>query len=95
MKHVHALEHLALTAQVHEADRTIAFVDGVVNLLSKAQRAIDEGTPAGRDKALALIDRAERFMPDEAELSPDAREGVVLARESIRAVRASLGAAGR
>lgn len=94
MKHIASLEHLVLQAQVRDADRAIAFVDGVINLLMKAQRAVDDGTPEGRARALNLLERAERLVPDEGDLDPGAHEGITLAQESISAVRRSLEQAG-
>jgi hypothetical protein len=90
MSHTPDLEYFALMSKVRDTDQTLAFVDGAINLLTKAQVAIDGGTPEGRDRAAALIDRAERFVLDDDAWPEDTREGAVLVRQTIAAVRQSL-----
>ncbi len=77
------LPRLLSEVQLHE--QAIAQVDGVVNLLTKALRAKDAGD---RATALALVERAERFAPDDPDgLPPAQREGFAAIQEALRTAR--------
>ena len=77
------LPRLLSDVQAHE--QIIARVDGVLNLLTKALRAKDAGD---RTAALALVERAERFAPEDPDqLPPEHREGFAAIQEALRVAR--------
>jgi hypothetical protein len=90
MSHTPDLEYFALMSKVRDTDRLLAIVDGALNLLTKAQVAIDDGTPEGRARATDLIDRAEGLVPTDDSWPEDTRQDAALVHQTIAAVRRSL-----
>jgi len=81
------LEVAQLHSSVLALDEMLARVDGVMNLLRKALRAVDRGEPGDRAKALALVERAERFVPDDPGGDAERTERIDQLRTTIRDVR--------
>jgi len=84
---------LALDSQVHADQQTLAALEGVLNLLVKAERALDAATPEGRARAAVLLDRAEdhldRRIPAES-VGDDVRRHLDGVRALVRGHRARL-----
>jgi len=72
-------------------EEMIATLDGVLNLLHKAENALERGTPVDRDRAAALLDRAEAYLEqrlDPAGLRAEVREHLDGVLDLIRRQRA-------
>lgn len=77
------LPRILSDVRLHE--QAIARVDGVLNLLRKAERATGAGDRAA---ALALVEKAERFAPsDPEELPAEHRDGFAAIQDALRAAR--------
>jgi hypothetical protein len=53
---------LAFESDLQADSELIAMLDGVLNLLSKANKALERGPSAERSRAMALLDRAETHL---------------------------------
>jgi hypothetical protein len=73
-----------LSSDILQADTVIALVDGIINLVAKASLAIEQGD---RARAHALIDRAERRLPDDASVPEAHLGGIVEARNALARLR--------
>ena len=80
------LEAAQLIGSVAALDELVAHIDGVMNLLTKAYRAVDRGTPADRATALSLVDRAERYIPED-DGDDQRRSGIVQMRAAVADAR--------
>ena len=82
------LEILEHVSAINKLDETLALIDALLNLLSKADAAIQRGEPGDRARALTLLDRAESRLPDdETDIHEDHRDGLRQAHATIRSLR--------
>ena len=70
-------------------DGSIARLDGVMNLVTKAVRAVGRAEPGDRERALDLLDRADHWFPADEDVPAAQRDSVATMRESVERIRAT------
>lgn len=84
---VPALQIAETLSQVQRSDEVLVRMDGVINLFTKAVAAVQRAEPGDRARALALIDRAERYLPDPDDVAEDHRDSIATMRDSVLGLR--------